>query len=65
MATTTRTIQGRRYIDMMTEEVLVWFLLVYGFWANKPESLIGAGLFAVACNLKQMWKIVEDRKGDT
>lgn len=59
MATTTRTIQGRRYI-VMIEEWFVYFLFFYGIFANKPESLIGAGLFAVACNLKQMWKIEKE-----
>lgn len=49
----TKCIQGG--IDMI-EEGFVWFLFFYGMLFNKPESLIGAGLFAVACNLKQMWK---------
>jgi hypothetical protein len=45
----------------MIEELFVWFLFFYGVLWDRPESLIGAGLFAIACNLKQMWK----RKGET
>lgn len=45
----------------MIEEWFVYFLFFYGIFANKPESLIGAGLFAVACNLKQMWKIEKEK----
>ena len=45
----------------MTEELFVWFLLIYGVVWDRPESLIGSGLFAIACNLHQMWKLKKER----
>jgi hypothetical protein len=44
----------------MIEEDIALILLIYGIFTQRPESFIAAGLFAIACNLHQMWRLEKE-----